>query len=153
MSYWHYILLYGKITRFLRPEFCEHFARRRSHLHSRKRHFLITFGCARNPSNLCSPLTNRLPEHFFSRSRKKSEKSIPRVWMAPKWITFSRPSFIFFFQEIRKATVGARFLRAQKRFKKWWKLRILTCSNKHSHTQIMLPHGYPKSCKMTRKFS
>ena len=34
--------------------------------------------------------------------------------MAPKWITFSRPSFISFFQEIRKAMVGARFLRGQK---------------------------------------
>ena len=59
------ILLYGKITRLPRPEFCPHVARRRSHLHSRKRHFLITFGWTRNPSILLSVLANRLAYHVF----------------------------------------------------------------------------------------
>ena len=42
--------------------------------------------------------------------------------MAPKWITFSRPSFVFIFQKIRKAMVGARFLRGQKLCKKLIKI-------------------------------
>ena len=37
--------------------------------------------------------------------------------MARKWFTFSWPSFIFIFQEIRKAMEWAWFLRGQKRFK------------------------------------
>ena len=112
------VLLYGKITRLPRPDFCPHVARRRSHLHSRKRDFLITFGWTRNPRiyDPYSPIGSR--STFFARSRKKFKKSIPSVWMAPKWITFSRPSFVFIFQEICKAMAGARFLRGRKRFKK-----------------------------------
>ena len=57
------ILLYGKITRLPMPEFCPHLARRRTHLHSGKRRFLLFWGwtlCLRpsfiyfseNPSNV-----------------------------------------------------------------------------------------------------
>jgi hypothetical protein len=63
-----------------------------------------------------SPIASHIT--FFARSRKKFKKHDIHIWMAQKGFTFSRPSFVFIFQEIRKAMVGARFLRGQKRFKK-----------------------------------
>ena len=59
------MLLYGKITRLPRPEFCPHFARRRTHLHYWERRFLHI---------LLTPLTNRLSGAVF-RGRKKMSKN------------------------------------------------------------------------------
>ena len=71
--------------------------------------------------------------------------------MTTKWITFLRPNFITIFQEIHQTLQVSRFFQREKRFKKWWKLRVLSCAEDHSYTEIKLPNGCTKSCKMTPK--
>ena len=71
--------------------------------------------------------------------------------MTTKWLIFLRPSFMFIFQKIHQTSRLTWFLQRKKRFKKWWKLRILSCFEDHSYTEIRLPDGSPKSCKMTPK--
>ena len=71
--------------------------------------------------------------------------------MTTKWIIALRPSFVFIFQEIHQTSRVTWFFQRRKRFRKWWKLRILSCSVDHSYMEIRLPDGIPKSCKMTPK--
>ena len=72
--------------------------------------------------------------------------------MAPKVITLLRIRISSFFQRIQQTSRRIRFLPCQKRIKKWWKSRVLTSSENHSHTENRPPDGYPKSCKMTPKW-
>ena len=133
------------------PEFCPHFARRWIHLHSGKRRFLLIFGCAQNRklyerySQIVTSIT------FFSRSRKKLKKHDTGIQMTTKWIIFLRPNFILIFQKIHQTSPVTRFFQRKKRFKKWWKLRVLSCFEDDSHTEIRLPDGSSKSCKITPK--
>ena len=71
--------------------------------------------------------------------------------MTTKWIICLRPSFSFIFQEIHQTSPVTRFFQRKKRFKKWWKLRVLSCFEDHSYIEIRLPDGSSKSCKMTPK--
>ena len=71
--------------------------------------------------------------------------------MTRKWITFLRPSFTTIFQKIQLTSRVTVFFPYKKRFKMWWKLRVLSCFDDHSYTEIKLPTGYTKSCKMTPK--
>ena len=71
--------------------------------------------------------------------------------MTRKWITFLRPSFTFIFQKTQLTSRVTVFSRTQKCFKKWWKSRVLGCSEDHSHIEIRLPDGCTQSCKMTPK--
>ena len=47
-----------------------------------------------------SPITKHIM--FFARSRKKFKKHDLHIYMAQKWFTFSRPSFILFFRKSAK---------------------------------------------------
>ena len=71
--------------------------------------------------------------------------------MTTKWINVLRPSFSRIFQEIHQTSRVTLFFQRKKRFKKWWKLHILSCFEDHSYIEIRLPDGNPKSCKMTPK--
>ena len=71
--------------------------------------------------------------------------------MTTKWIMFLRASFIFIFQKIHQTSRITRFFQRKKRFKKLWKLRVLSCFEDHSYIEIRLPDGSSKSCKMTPK--
>ena len=66
-------------------------------------------------------------------------------------MNFLRPNFIIIFQEIHQTSPITWFFQCKKRFKKWWKLRVLSCFEDDSHTEIRLPDGSLKSCKITPK--
>ena len=88
---------------------------------------------------------------FFSRSCKKLKKHYTGIQMTTKWIIFLRPNFVFIFQKIHQTSPITRFFQRKKRFKKWWKLRVLSCFEDDSYTEIRLPDGSSKSCKINPK--
>ena len=99
-----------------------------------------------------SSTPKRLKDHVFYEVACKSAKITRPSIDGPKCDFALRKSFSFIFQEIQLTSPRFQFLRCQKRVKKWWKLRVLTCSEDHSYTEIRLPDGCPKSCKTTPKY-
>ena len=73
------------------------------------------------------------------------------VYQWPDNESLLRPSFTLIFQKIPLTSQVTVFFQYKKRFKKWWKLRVLSCAEDHSYTEIKLPNGCTKSCKMTPK--
>ena len=71
--------------------------------------------------------------------------------MATKWIICLRQNFSFIFQKIHQTSQVSRFFQRKKRVKKSCKLRVLSCFEDDSHTEIRLPDGSLKSCKITPK--
>ena len=116
------ILLYGKITRLPRPEFCPHFARRRTHLHSRKRRFLPILGWTQNRklydrhSQIVSGIT------FFSRSREKFKKTQYPNTNGPKRDQFFATKFYHHFSGNPPNVTGNSIFPTQKTFQKVMKI-------------------------------
>ena len=112
------IELYGQITHRPGPEFCPHFARRRTHLHSWERHFLIILGGPGMPK-FYSGHSQIASLNTFSSSSGKNSKNNFKVYRLPEIGSFFCNQLLpLIFQKIHQTSSLPRFLRGQNRMKK-----------------------------------